>query len=158
MNRINKGIFGTTFLILSVGAGLAQPGPGDMDPQDRGFAGQEKLQLTAEQEQAMEELRFDQQEQMIDLRSKLDKQELELRKLESQEEPNAKKINAQIEKIGATRIEIAKARAAHRMAVDKILTPEQRKQHRKFGPRGDQGRGDACRTDGPHGQRPHRRR
>lgn len=109
------------------------------------------LELTVEQREQIEDLRFDQQENMIDIRAKLEKQELELRKLERANSPNQKKIHAQIDKLGATRTEMAKLKADHRLAVHELLNEEQREQLKAM-PRSGKGHGK-MKQGGYHGNR-----
>ncbi len=91
-----------------------------------------ELNLSEEQQDKIADLRMDQREEMIDLRARLEKQELQLKKLQREDSPNQKKIHAQIDRIGATRVEMAKLRADHHLEVRALLSPEQQKQMKEF--------------------------
>ena len=73
----------------------------------------------------MQNLRFDHEEVLIKLRAKQQSAQLVLRKLKRADEPNKKKIYAQIDKVGAARVAIDKARANHHLEIRKVLTDEQ---------------------------------
>ncbi len=153
----NRVILPLLLLALAVPS-FGQKGAGKSGPRmGQGFMIQE-LNLTAEQEEQMQNLRYDQEETLIKLRAKHQSAKLALRKLKQADEPNKKKIYAQIEKVGATRIAMDKARADHQMAIRKILTDEQFKMFQnkmgRMGGRDFHGRG---RYDG-QGQHPEGRR
>ncbi|MBT3228937.1 MAG: periplasmic heavy metal sensor [Candidatus Marinimicrobia bacterium] len=151
MNKMTKRVV-LPFLMLAIalpsfgqrGAGKSGQGTG------QGLMIQE-LNLTAEQEDQMQSLRFDKEEILIKLRAKQQSAQLELRKLKRADEPNKKKIYAQIDKVGAARVAIDKARADHHMDVRKVLTAEQfdifQSKMGRMGGRNFHGRGDA-RGDG----------
>ncbi len=91
----------------------------------------QKLQLTDEQEDQMESLRYDHEKILIELKADLKTAQLDLKKLKRADEPNKKKIHAQIEKVGKHRIAIDKARANHHLEVRKVLTEDQFKMFQK---------------------------
>ncbi|MEA3286857.1 MAG: periplasmic heavy metal sensor, partial [Candidatus Marinimicrobia bacterium] len=84
-----------------------------------------ELNLTAEQEQQMQELRFKKEAQAIDLRAELQLERLKLRKLRQTDDPNKKKLYAQVDKIGAIEVKLDKARIDHMLKVKKVLTADQ---------------------------------
>jgi Spy/CpxP family protein refolding chaperone len=124
-----------TALLLTLTLALALPmfaQPKHGSPKNR--AGQQamltKLDLTAEQEQQMQDLRFAQAKRSIDLRAELQQEHLKLRQLRQADEPNKKKLYAQVEKVGAVEIKLDKARIDHMLKVQKVLTADQFKAFR----------------------------
>lgn len=111
-------------LALSVSA-FAQPMQGRRGDRNAPRQMSEQLNLSADQETQMQNLRFGNQAVMIDLRAGLQKERLKLRQLQQADKPNQKKIYAQIDKVGAAEVKIAKSRANHQLAVRAILTDEQ---------------------------------
>lgn len=118
----------------------------------------EDLKLTPEQEAQMKDLRYNHQKEMIKLESELKGELLDLKQLKQADEPTKKKIFSQIDKVGAARIAIEKAKADHQLEVRNILTEEQYKAFRnkmhknsEFGGRhqGESGKGDS-RQGRPH--------
>ena len=106
----------------------------------------EKLNLSAEQQTQMQDLRYEHQEDMIGMRADLQSERLKLRRLVGTDEPNKKKIHAQIEKVGAAEIKIDKSRADHRLSMLTLLDDDQKKIFREgFHQRG--GRFDGDRGD-----------
>lgn len=147
-------------LILAVALPtLAQPQRGFKGPGNGPQSICDELNLTEQQEQAMQELRYDRESVMIDLRAERQSERLKLRKLRQADEPNKKKLYAQVEKVGAVQIKIDKSRVDHGLAVRKVLTKDQFKiysqsrQH-QFGQR--EGRRGEMR--GMHNNRPRRNR
>ena len=102
----------------------------------------QELQLTDEQEDRMQDLRYDHAKILIDLKADLKTAQLELKRLKQADEPIKKKIHAQIEKVGKQRIAIDKARADHHLEIRKVLTEDQfkifqKKMRAKAGHRGN---------------------
>ena len=118
------------------------------------------LELTAEQEDQMKDLRYAKEKILIQLRADLKTSQLELKKLKQADEPNKKKIYAQIDKVGKQRTAIEKARVDHQLKIRKVLTDEQfkmfqKKMQAKAG-RGDQ-RKSGSRRDRGESRRPFRK-
>ncbi|MBC8376475.1 MAG: periplasmic heavy metal sensor [FCB group bacterium] len=116
----------------------------------------QELQLTDEQEDQMQNLRYSQEKSLIGLKADLKTAQLDLKKLKRADEPNKKKIHAQIERVGKHRIAIDKARADHHLEVRKVLTEDQfkifqKKMRAKAGHRGN-------RKGRPSGNHDHDRR
>ena len=110
---------------------FAQRGPGS-DGSGMGKANKfQELELTSEQEDQMQNLRYDFEKLKIGLEANLKTEQLELKKLKQADDPSKKKIHAQIEKVGKERIALEKARADHHLEIRKILTDEQFKIFKK---------------------------
>ena len=111
------------FLLIPMAAVLAQPGQarGGFDKM-RG----EQLNLTAEQQEQIDELQTDFQKQAIDLRADLQKLQLELREQMQADQPNKRAIDATLDKLSAKQSELHKLRVYHQLDVRTLLTPEQR--------------------------------
>ena len=127
----------TKYLILPILLlGLSMPTLAQMGPAGDG-SGMEKanklqeLQLTIEQEDQMQNLRYDFEKVQITLKANLKTEQLELKKLKQADEPNKKKIHAQIEKVGDERVALEKARADHHLEIRKVLTEDQYKIFKK---------------------------
>ncbi|MBT3254414.1 MAG: periplasmic heavy metal sensor [Candidatus Marinimicrobia bacterium] len=153
MYKITRRIIPLLLLVVALPTyalkGPAKEGAG------QGKAGRlQEMQLTEEQEDQMQDLRYAHEKILIGLKADLKTAQLELKKLKQADEPNKKKIHAQIEKVGKQRIAIDKARADHHLEVRKVLTAEQfkvfkkkmrtrtgHKGGRKGGPAGDRDQG-----------------
>jgi Spy/CpxP family protein refolding chaperone len=93
----------------------------------RGLSG---LALTAEQSQKLEGLRVEQVKATAGPRAEIEAKQVELAALWRAEKLDSKKIIATVRAIAGLREKLAVARANHRLAVDGLLTPEQRVQFR----------------------------
>jgi len=89
-----------------------------------------ELKLTADQNAALEKIRFESAEKKIDLDANIKKLELKLRAETKKDEPDADKVMNLIEEIGKAKTEIAKINTGNMLAARKILTPEQREKAR----------------------------
>ena len=144
------------------------PGPG------RGEGLREKLNLSDEAAGKIDQLGDEHRKNQIALRAKLAAARVEFRSLMRQDTPDEKLAMAKQKEMSAIREELQAARLAHRFAVSKLLTPEQRKMlkerpGRGFGMRehrgpgfgmGDDGGGGCCDNDRPmkHRRGSHRHR
>ena len=89
-----------------------------------------ELNLTADQNAALEKIRFESAEKRIDLDAKIKKLELHLRAETKKDEPDADKVMNLIDEIGKAKTEIAKINTGNMLAARKILTPDQREKAR----------------------------
>jgi len=96
----------------------------------------EKLGLTDEQVQRLQETAIEHQKQAIQRNSQVKVLELELRQLWKAETPDEAKVLAKVKELAKVRQEQMVARTEHRLAMHKVLTPEQRQQVRKGVARG----------------------
>lgn len=87
----------------------------------------EELNLTAEQESKLDDLRNEHQKQMIDLRAELDKARLENQTLRRSDELNRSDILDQTNKMNSIKNKMAEMRTNHFMDVYSNLNDEQRK-------------------------------
>ncbi|MCF7824295.1 MAG: Spy/CpxP family protein refolding chaperone [Candidatus Marinimicrobia bacterium] len=126
-HKLNKPALMLFLIMVFSLSAIAQPMNGPAKQGKGRMMMSEELNLTADQEKQMQELRFDHDSRMIDLKAKLQAERLEMRKLMAADEPNEKKIYGQIEKISTAEVKIEKARIDHKLAVRKILTAEQLK-------------------------------
>jgi len=117
----------------------------------------EELNLTAEQESKLDDLRNQHQEKMIELRAELDKARLENQALRRSDELNRTDILEQTNKMNSIKSKMSEMKANHFMDVYSNLNDEQKKiwkdrkqdrpGHRDFDKRGKIGRE-------PKGKRP----
>lgn len=91
----------------------------------------EKLDLTDEQIGKIKKINSEYKIKFENFRDKVKAEKKELRKLLKEENINLKKVKKQLEKIALTRAQIHFTKIKHRLAIEKVLTPEQVKKHRK---------------------------
>ncbi len=94
-----------------------------------------KLNLTDQQKEKIQSLRFDFQKKMIDLKANLQKSRLDLKELRQGTSLNRNDVIAAVEKINKSRDAISLAVANHMMDMYEILTPEQQKVWKEIAPR-----------------------
>lgn len=87
----------------------------------------ELLNLTADQESKLDELRDKHQAEMIDLRAELDKARIENQKVRRTDKLNRTEVLNQTKKMNEIKNKMAEARTNHFIDVQNILTEEQRK-------------------------------
>ncbi len=87
----------------------------------------QKLNLTEDQQNKIEDLRTKHQKEMIDLRADLQKKELTLRELRSKDDVSRDDIVNAVKNVNSSRNEMAVARANHRYDVYETLTADQKK-------------------------------
>ncbi len=114
--------------VLSAPAVFGQP---ERRPATRG----DWLNLTPEQKTKLEELRQARQEEMRGTFEQMRKLRLELRDLMKDPEANEKKIESLIDELSRLRANQMKSGFEHRLAMRKILTPEQLAKWKDVGPR-----------------------
>jgi Spy/CpxP family protein refolding chaperone len=85
----------------------------------------EKLKLTPEQQQKMDDVFQQHRVKLIDMTAALDKEEAVLEPLVSAEQPDAEKIRAQIARVAGARAELEKANANMLLGLRLLLAPEQ---------------------------------
>jgi Spy/CpxP family protein refolding chaperone len=86
----------------------------------------EGLQLTAEQQKAMDGILMEYREKLIDLHAGLQKAELKFEEQIDNESPSENAILTQIDKVAQARAELEKANARYLLAIWNKLTLEQR--------------------------------
>jgi len=95
----------------------------------------EKLQLSDEQIQKIENISRDYQMREIDLRAEVEKQGLLLHQQMEAEVPDAAQVLAQVDKLSRARGQLERSRAETVLAIHHVLTAEQAKKLRELGPR-----------------------
>ena len=85
----------------------------------------EKLKLTDDQRNAMDQILLDHRKDLIDKRGAVEKAELELEPLMQDDQPNEAQVLAQIDKVAQARAELEKANARFLLAIRAKLSPQQ---------------------------------
>lgn len=109
-------------------------GPGSAycnGPEDRAFS---QLNLTAEQTAKIKALRESHLKDVTPIREKMYNKRNELRLLWLKDNPDEARILAVQKEIRALRDQLEDKRTSHRIAVFKVLTPDQQKQMQAFAP------------------------
>jgi len=146
-------------IVLTVGSS-AQPNPEGRMKNGGHRIMKEKLNLTADQEKKIEDLRTVHQKKMIDLRADMQKLHLDKKELLTKGNYDRKTFLTLEEKIMKQRNAIETAMANHRMDVYEILDAKQKElwdKHPAFGERGKMGkmgRGMKRNMDCPNGCMP----
>ena len=143
-----------TLLILMLaafaGTGHAQPGGALRGPgPGQGERLKELLNLSDETAGKIEKLSVEHRKLRIALRAKLDAARVDFRSLMREDDPDEKLAMAKQKEMSGIREELRSSELAHRFAVSKLLTPEQRKimkEHRR-------GMAGVGRVDGTRGER-----
>lgn len=130
-------------LLFAVSSAIAQRGPAWQD---------EELNLTEQQQQKMDDLRFQHQKAMIQKNADLKEAKLEMQNMMQKTEVDEKAVLGKQKQISALKAEIAEARLKHRLEMRKVLTPEQREKMNQM--RRDR---DKSRKFHRDGERPHLR-
>jgi Spy/CpxP family protein refolding chaperone len=138
-------IIGGLILTVIIAAAVNfYPQKSDQFPGER-FHGKmvEKLKLTDEQKDKIEQLGIDHQKAMIDLRADMQKKRLALKELLAKGNYSRADYLNQMNDISSARNKIAAARANHRMDVYELLDDQQKKIFNEMpmmgGPRGERG-------------------
>ncbi len=92
----------------------------------------DKLNLTEDQESAIEDLRISHQKQMIEFRADIEKKELELQQLKNKDDYTRDEYIAITEEINNIRSTMHLARANHHMDVYELLDSNQKEIWNKF--------------------------
>ena len=103
-------------LLVAVSSADAQRGPMWQD---------EDLNLTDQQQQKMDDLKFQHQKAMIQKNADLKEAKLEMRNMMRKTEVDEKAVLGKQKQISTLKAEIAEARLKHRLEMRKVLTPEQ---------------------------------
>ncbi len=134
----------TTVWIVAVVviAGLSMTGLAWAQPGKGGGEGREGLQakaggmmglgLTEEQHKQFDDLKMKHIKEVMPLKTELQIKQMELGALWRADELDAKKIIAKVKEISGLREKLQVAKVEHRLNMYKVLTPEQRKQARRF--------------------------
>jgi Spy/CpxP family protein refolding chaperone len=88
----------------------------------------QKLNLTDDQKQAMDQILLAHREKLVDLRGNLEKAELQLEPLMQADQPNEAQVLAQIDAVAQARAELEKANARFLLALRTKLSSDQWKQ------------------------------
>ena len=138
------------FLFATMGA-FAQKGQGRMNQNSpRGERFMNIPDLTDSQKTQLKQMRTTHMKEAMPLRNLMKEKEAHLQTISTVDNVNMNEVNKLIEEIGAIKLDLAKKRAAHRQAIRKILTNDQRvffdmhsKKHHKrgHGMKGKRGRG-----------------
>jgi len=119
--------------LLLVGTALAFPGKhegmGDRDGSGEMKMRQnlrEELELTDQQIEQFEEMKYERRLASIDLRASLEKEKIEMERLMSSNDLDRKKIMSQAEKVADIQKEMHLARVEGQLDMMEILTQEQR--------------------------------
>ncbi len=116
----------------------------------------EKLNLTDDQKDKIDQLRLKNQEEMIDLRADLQKKRLAVEQLRQKGDYSRSNYLDLVNGLNASRNKIAVAKANHRMDVYELLTDQQKEIFNRMPMMRDRGSKGRCMMDGrgPHdGQR-----
>jgi Spy/CpxP family protein refolding chaperone len=114
-------------------------GPGMMGGYGRGMmggygGGLAALNLTDEQQEKIFAIQEDHRRKNFDTMSKVRTETFKLRRMYGAEGVDAKSVVEQQKKVDELRREMLASRLDSRKQVESVLTPEQRKQFRQFGP------------------------
>ncbi|MFC2102965.1 Spy/CpxP family protein refolding chaperone [Bacteroidota bacterium] len=86
-----------------------------------------KLELSDEQQEALEQLRLDHQSAMIDLRADVEKKKLEKEELKSKGNYSRNEFIAKVQSLSDAKQKIAIMKANHRMDIYELLKSDQKK-------------------------------
>ena len=92
----------------------------------------QKLNLTNEQQEKVDALKFDHKKEIIDLKANLEKKEIEMAELKNQSNYTREEFLNKVNEIISARNEIALSLANHQMDVYQILDENQKKEWNKF--------------------------
>lgn len=92
----------------------------------------QKLNLTEEQQEKVDALRFGHQKEMIDLKANLEKKKLGLAELKSKVNYTREEFLSKVNEIISAKNKIALSRANHQMDVYQLLDENQKKEWNKF--------------------------
>ncbi len=118
---------------LWVNAALAQPRERKM-PFGEGERWSEALDLNDGQKSQMRQIMLDTRKRNIETEARLKVARLELHELMQEDDPDQKKIDAKITEVSKLRETMMRAHVESRLAVQKLLTPEQRKRMQELRP------------------------
>lgn len=93
----------------------------------------DRLDLTAEQEDAISDLRYDHQMQAAELRTKLTQNRIQLQKLFDEDNVDENAVMNIVEENNSIRNQLSKNRMEMRLKINSILTPEQKEELKDIG-------------------------
>lgn len=142
-------IVALVFAIFSVGLAQQQGHMmGDCSKEGKGKHGKMMLNLSAEQQKEMTKLKKDLLKMADPIKTEIKIKKMELRELWQKENLDVKKILATTKEISALKAKLQERMVNHRLAIHKLLTPEQRKMMGKgcsgFGMSCAHGTGKGC--------------
>jgi Spy/CpxP family protein refolding chaperone len=114
-------------------AAMAQP-RGGMAPRSEGKTPFEQLGLSDEQKAQIQQLLLDTRKKNIDVEAKQKLARIELHELMNADSPDQGKINTKIGELSKLHETLMRNRIESKLAIQKILTPEQRKKAKQMGP------------------------
>jgi len=115
------------FLSFTIWNMMAQQNYKSWDGKQRQERFAEKLNLTTEQQSAIEQLKIENQKEMIDLKADLQRKELDLKELKSKGNYTREEFLNLVESINNSKNNIALAKATMRMDIYELLNAEQKK-------------------------------
>ncbi len=127
-------------MLVIAGAAMAQPPQGEMKMRREmmkerlGKSALEELGLSDAQKSQIHQALLDTRKKNIDVEAKLKLAGIELHELMRAEAPDQAKINVKIGEVSRLRETLMRNRIETRLAVQKILTPEQRKKMQELRP------------------------
>ncbi len=128
MNFKQSAILVFSVLLLSTSMSFAQgkKGKRDRDPEARLEKMKEHLQLSDAQAEQIKAIKNEARENSENYRENLKRIKEELKALKRSDNPDMRSINNKIDEASTYKAQIEKVRAASKMKVRQILTPEQR--------------------------------
>jgi Spy/CpxP family protein refolding chaperone len=124
-------------MLCIAAAAMAQPQGGRMQRGEGGAMRQsffEQLGLSDEQKTQIRQIMLDTRKKNIDIEAKLKLANIELHELMGADTPDQGKINAKISEVSLQREKMMRNHVDSRLAIQKILTPEQRKKAKELQP------------------------
>jgi Spy/CpxP family protein refolding chaperone len=121
-------------LVFGASALLAQPRQQRTDVPGMHQRLAEALNLSDEQKTQIHQIMLDTRKKNIDTKAKLELARLELHELMRADAPDQKKIDVKITEVSKLRETMMRARIESHLAMQKLLTPEQRKKMQELRP------------------------
>jgi Spy/CpxP family protein refolding chaperone len=123
-----------SFMILVFTFGLVNAQPRREEGRLKNKNIWERLNLSDEQKEKVQNLRLKHQKEMIDLKAELERAEFTLGELKAKKNFSRTDYLTAVEKINEAENKISLSRANHRMDVFELLTDEQKKEFWEIGP------------------------
>ncbi|MDZ7288386.1 MAG: Spy/CpxP family protein refolding chaperone [candidate division KSB1 bacterium] len=132
-------ITGCAVIVLTAGLAMAQP-RGIMKQRAAGEQMRqplwEQLGLTEQQKEQIRQIMLDTRKKNIDVEAKQKLARLELHELMAADTPDQSKINAKVTELSKFHETLMRNRIESQLAIQKVLTPEQRKKAKELRPFG----------------------
>ena len=145
---MNKTIAFALFLIMTFSSGvlLARPGNKDEGYREGRRNGQrhhkkmffgntekmkKKLELTDSQVNKIEKINIKFKRKFLKNKEAIAPKRIRLKRLLLEDEINLKKVRSLLREMSDVKINLRMSRIRHRIAIEKVLTPEQKRKHRK---------------------------